>query len=145
MKRIMFYCQHVLGMGHLMRSMALLEGLKDYDVCFVNGGETIPELHFPDFVDVVHLPPLKAEADFTTIKTVSGNRLDEVQVLRRQCLLDTFERFRPDLVIIELFPFGRKQFAFELVPLLARIRLLGPSTRVVCSLRDILEIGRAHV
>ncbi len=55
-----------------------------------------------------------------------------------RCLLDGYERLQPDILVIELFPFGRKQFAFELVPLLARIRLAGGKTKVVCSLRDIL-------
>ena len=45
----------------------------------------------------------------------------------------------PNLLLIELFPFGRKAFRFELDPLLAEIdagRL--PACKVVCSVRDIL-------
>ncbi len=38
----------------------------------------------------------------------------------------------------ELFPFGRRQFRFELMPLLQMIREKKMPTRVVCSLRDIL-------
>ncbi|PHM08684.1 glycosyl transferase, partial [Nostoc sp. 'Peltigera malacea cyanobiont' DB3992] len=42
MKRIMFYCQHILGMGHLVRSREIVRGLtKDFQVCFINGGEII--------------------------------------------------------------------------------------------------------
>ena len=142
MKKIMFYCQHVLGMGHLMRSLAILEGLRDYEVRFINGGEAIPGLNFPPGVEVVNLPPLKSEVDFTAIESVSGGDLADVKTLRRARLLDALERFRPDLVMIELFPFGRKQFAFELTPLLARIRTTMPETKVVCSLRDILVAKR---
>src|SRR5207249_4068055 len=112
MKKIMFYCQHILGMGHLMRSMALVEGLKDFQVCFVNGGEMIPGFEFPSTVSVVHLPALKSDADFRHIETVSGQNLAETETARTQCLLDEFERFQPDALIIELFPFGRKKFGF---------------------------------
>ncbi|MCJ7830398.1 MAG: glycosyl transferase, partial [Desulfobacterales bacterium] len=45
----------------------------------------------------------------------------------------------PDLFLIELYPFGRKAFGFELEPLLEGIRTRRlPFARVVCSLRDIL-------
>ena len=48
--------------------------------------------------------------------------------------------FRPDVLIIELFPFGRNGFSFELLPLLEADPERGslPSCRVVCSVRDIL-------
>lgn len=138
MKKVLFYCQHVLGMGHFMRSMALIRGLKEFRVCFLNGGEMIPGFEFPDSVEVVNLPPLKSDTAFKEIQTVDGQSLAETQQARVRSLLAEFERFQPDAVIIELFPFGRKKFAFELIPLLAHIRLKGSAIKVVCSLRDIL-------
>ena len=49
------------------------------------------------------------------------------------------EHLQPDLFIVELYPFGRSMFGFELEPLLGDIRA-GKFGRVkaVCSLRDIL-------
>jgi predicted glycosyltransferase len=41
-------------------------------------------------------------------------------------------------LLIELFPFGRRKFNFELLPLLARARAIQPAVKIVCSLRDIL-------
>ena len=38
----------------------------------------------------------------------------------------------------KLFPFGRKKFAFELLPLLETARSARPQTTIACSLRDIL-------
>lgn len=35
--RILIYCQHVLGMGHLIRSMAIARALKNCTVVFING------------------------------------------------------------------------------------------------------------
>ncbi len=137
MKKIMFYCQHVLGMGHFIRSMSLVEGLHNFQVCFLNGGEPIPGFQFPPQIEVVHLPPIKSDANFSGLHT-DGTSLSEIQQIRTRQLLQELDRFQPDALIIELFPFGRKKFSFELIPLLARIRRNGRSTRVICSLRDIL-------
>ncbi|WDT73550.1 MAG: hypothetical protein MPW17_21640 (plasmid) [Candidatus Manganitrophus sp.] len=87
---------------------------------------------------MVHLPPLTSDAEFKEVRSGGPRPLKEIQAARRLKILSEFERFNPDLFIIELFPFGRRKFAFELIPLLARIRLSRHSTKVVCSLRDIL-------
>ena len=43
MKKIMFYCQNLLGMGHLVRSTEIVRSLiKDFKVCLINGGEIVP-------------------------------------------------------------------------------------------------------
>lgn len=147
---LLFYCQHVLGMGHLMRSRALVDGLlADFQVTFLNGGELIPGFTFPAAVDVVNLPPLKADASFTTIEAAAQGvkSVAAIKQERAQLLLDTYARVQPELLVIELFPFGRKKFAFELMPLLAQIRRdaeLGCAkpTKVVCSLRDIMVSRR---
>ena len=138
-KRVLFYCQHVLGMGHLIRSMAIAKALQDFEVCFVNGGETLPGMEVPPWITVVNLPPMTSDGEFKELRTGdNGSTVEQIQHTRRTMLLEVFDRLRPDIVIVELFPFGRKRFAFELLPLLAHIRLSGGATRVVCSLRDIL-------
>jgi predicted glycosyltransferase len=137
-KKIMFYCQHVLGMGHFIRSMALVEGMsREFEVCFVNGGELIDGFTMPKNISLENLPPLKSDENFKTLGGVSGESVSDIKEARLQQLLKCYETFQPDLVVIELFPFGRKNFSFELLPLLARIRVDG-KTKVVCSLRDIL-------
>ncbi|MCB0186662.1 MAG: hypothetical protein KDE31_20485, partial [Caldilineaceae bacterium] len=133
-----------------MRSRALVEGfLGDFQITFLNGGELIPGFEFPAAVDLINLPPLKADAAFTTIEAVAqgGKSIGAIKAERAQLLLDTYTRLQPDLLVIELFPFGRKKFAFELMPLLAQIRRNkelgeGKATKVVCSLRDIMVSRR---
>ncbi len=145
---LLFYCQHVLGMGHLMRSRALVEGLIDrFHVCFLNGGELIPGFTFPPDVEVINLPPLKADVAFTGIHSATGQSLEAIKAARTALILATYARLQPQILVIELFPFGRKKFAFELMPLLAQIRRqrvtgAGVATKVVCSLRDIMVSRR---
>jgi len=129
-KKVLFYCQHVLGMGHFIRSMEIVRALKDFEVCFLNGGEIVPGFELPPSVEVVNLPPLTSDADFKEVRSDGPRPLEEIKEVRRLKILSEFERFKPDFFIIELFPFGRRKFAFELVPLLARIRLSGYPIKV---------------
>ncbi|HEX4948609.1 MAG TPA: glycosyl transferase, partial [Blastocatellia bacterium] len=137
-KRLLFYCQPVLGIGHYIRSREIVRALRDFDVCFVNGGEIVRGLEMPPQVEVINLPALKSDAEFQQLQS-SENNLEEVKARRTQQLLATYNRIRPDVVVIELFPFGRRKFDFELLPLLQAIQ---PPTKVVCSLRDILVSKR---
>ena len=139
MKKVMFYCQHVLGMGHVVRSLEIVRALRDFEVYFLNGGELTPDVPIPPGVHLINLPPLQSDSEFEGLQGVDATiPLEEIQRTRLNLILDEFDRIRPDVLIVELFPFGRKRFAYELVPLLARIRLMGGTTKVVCSLRDIL-------
>lgn len=144
--RVLIYCQHVLGMGHLIRSMAIAQALRNCTVVFVNGGESISGLTIPSWVTIVNLPPITSDSEFQGLNIHGeGATLEQVQRVRKNRLLELFEQVRPDVAIIELFPFGRKRFAFELLPLLAHIRLSASSTKVVCSLRDILVTKPDHL
>jgi predicted glycosyltransferase len=119
--------------------MAIARALKNCDVLFVNGGESLSGIDIPSWVTVVNMPPITSDGEFQSLNvSTSQSTLEEVQQARKAQLLDCFDRHRPHVLIIELFPFGRKRFAFELLPLLAHIRLSAGSTKVVCSLRDIL-------
>jgi predicted glycosyltransferase len=140
-KKLLFYCQHVLGMGHFIRSAAIVRGLRDFEVYFLNGGEIVPGFALPATVEVINLPPIKADAEFRDIHAVGGAQtLDEIKAARKQRILAEYDRIKPDVLVIELFPFGRLKFAFELLPLLERA--LAGETKIVCSLRDILVSKR---
>jgi predicted glycosyltransferase len=137
--RVLIYCQHVLGMGHLIRSMAIARALKNCAVTFINGGESLSGVEVPPWVSIENLPSISSDSEFQELKIHRQDMtLEQVQRARRNRLIALFDRLCPDVLLIELFPFGRKRFAFELLPLLAHIRLAGSSTKVACSLRDIL-------
>ena len=138
-KRVMFYCQSLLGIGHFVRSRQLLFALRDFEVCFLYGGEFVPGFELPAWVEAVYLPALKSDARFEQLYAVDGfYSLPEIQTRRKELLLAAFDRFAPDVLLIELFPFGRRKFNFELLPLLAHARATRPGVKIVCSLRDIL-------
>jgi predicted glycosyltransferase len=140
MKRLLFYCQHILGMGHLVRSMEIVRGLsQDFEVCFINGGEVIENFQIPAGVEMINLPGIKTDSEFKVLQTVDPAKdLAEVQAFRAQQLLQIYTHYQPDIFMVELFPFGRRKFSFELLPLLDAIQAEGRRTKVVCSLRDIV-------
>src|SRR5262245_25625413 len=138
-KRALFYCQSLLGIGHFIRSREIMLALKEFDVCFLYGGEAVPGFELPTWVEVVYLPALKSDETFQVLQVVDGAlSLEETKARREAIILSTFDRFEPDVLIIELFPFGRKKFSFELLPLIQHARATRRTVKVVCSLRDIL-------
>lgn len=63
---------------------------------------------------------------------------DALRTARRSALLAAFAEARPDAVLIEAFPFGRRAFRFELEALIEAAWSRSPRPLVLCSLRDII-------
>lgn len=137
--KILFYCQHVWGVGHYFRSMEICRGLHRHEVVMAIGGPPF-DAPQPDNVRLVRLPPIKMGADYATLQSDDvGKSLAQVKAERCALLRQIYIREHPDILLIELYPFGRRKFKFELVPLLTDIRNGKlPPAKVVCSLRDIL-------
>ncbi len=138
---LLIYCQHSLGMGHLIRSFALAEGLSDkFKIIFLNGGPIPKGIQPPDDIEVVNMPSIRMDK---TGRLVGERPIANAKSLRRRIILQEFEKNRPSVVLIELFPFGRKKFIDELLPLLDYVRNMnGDKPLVLCSLRDILITDR---
>src|SRR5689334_11850850 len=139
--RVFFYVQHLLGIGHLKRAAAIARALADAGtrVDFVLGGAPVSGIA-PAGVRVVQLPPaIASDAQFTNLLNEHGNKVDESwKARRKQALLAAYEEAKPDIVLLEMYPFGRRQFRFELLPLLDRVAQLYPKPLVAVSVRDIL-------
>ena len=138
--RLLFYCQHSLGLGHLARSLRLAEGLTErFDVRLLNGGRFPAGTRVPAGVSVINLPPLGHDADGMLVSHDPAYPVEQACARRAELLLATLDDARPAVLLIEMYPFGRRKFEFELVPLLDAAAALGADRpRVVCSLRDIL-------
>lgn len=142
---LLFYCQHSLGMGHLVRSLALAEGLAArFRVVLLNGGRLPRGVRVPHGVEVTNLPPLGFDDNNRLVSRDGRRSLERAQQIRQSVLLHTFHSLQPQVLLIEMFPFGRKKFANELLPLLEAAQA-APFGRpvVACSVRDILVTNRA--
>jgi len=137
--RLLFYCQHSVGLGHLVRSLNLAGGLaEDFDVTLLNGGLWPKNVAQPPSIDIVHLPALGLDADNALVSRDDRYTVEQAVEVRKSIIMDCFRETVPDVVLIELFPFGRKKFRGELMPLLEEARAAQPAPFVACSLRDIL-------
>ncbi|MEI9405782.1 glycosyltransferase family protein [Mesorhizobium argentiipisi] len=140
--RAFFYVQHLLGIGHLARASRLAVALVDdgFDVTVVTGGA--PIAGFPGLgVKSVALPPITSgDEGFSGLVDLQGKPIDDDFKKRRSdMLLQAFLDCRPDIVIVEAFPFGRRQMRFELLPLIEAIDATSPRPLLVTSVRDILQ------
>ena len=137
--KILYYCQHVLGIGHYFRSLEICKALSGHDVILVTGGSRVPARR-PSHVREIHLPELMMNEEFSLLYSPEGGKsVAQVKQERKELLFQLFQAESPDWFIVELYPFGRKAFRFEIDPILEGIRRGElPPCRVVCSLRDIL-------
>jgi len=137
-KKILFFCQNLLGLGHFMRTSEILLHLRGQaQLCLVFGGQLAEGLDMTAATKVITLPALRREDG--ELKVVGTHlALEQVKEVRRQRLLDVWRRFDPDVVVVEGFPFAKKVLAFELIPLLKEIARQELKPAVFCSIRDIV-------
>ncbi len=139
---LLCYCQHSVGLGHLMRSYALCGALTErFRVVLLCGGALPTGIGPPPGVQVLALPPLGVGPDGSFVSHDPRYSVEQAWAVRSERILAAFRAVRPVVVLVELFPFGRAKFARELVPLLEAARAAGALT--ACSLRDILVASRA--
>ncbi|TIW88540.1 MAG: glycosyl transferase, partial [Mesorhizobium sp.] len=138
--------QHLLGIGHLARSSRIAAALVDdgFDVTVVTGGAPIAGFPGPG-VKTVTLPPVTSgDEGFSGLVDLQGRPIDDDFKKRRsETLLQAYWDCRPDIVIVEAFPFGRRQMRFELMPLIEAIEATSPRPLLATSVRDILQ-ERVH-
>ncbi|MDX1738026.1 MAG: glycosyltransferase, partial [Alphaproteobacteria bacterium] len=102
-----------------------------------NGGfpENLPNHQASHFHQ---LPPVKARnGDFNDLIDENGQPINPEWWQNRQVLLlNLFEDIQPDIIVTESFPFARRKFKQELIPLLEKAK--SEHIPIVASIRDIL-------
>ncbi len=145
MTPLLFWVQHLLGIGHVQRSARLVRALSasGLDVHVAFGGPPVPLADFGT-ARLHYLPvALAADESFSRLVDAGGATIDEAFWARRTAaLLALVRAVRPRAVVTELFPFGRRAFRRELLPVLAAARAEVPGCLVLCSLRDIVVAPR---
>ena len=134
--KVFFYVQHLLGIGHLRRAATLAGALEraGFEVTLASGGKPVEGYR------VLQLPPASSDASFQQLLDEHGNPVDDAwRRRRREALLAAYAAAAPDVLLIELFPFGRRQMRFELLPLLNQAIATRPRPLVVCSVRDLIQ------
>ena len=122
--KVLFYVQHLLGIGHVKRTITLARSMlkKNLEVSIISGGENVPVIDDTGMT-FIQLPSIKASnRKFESLIDSDGQQIsNELKMLRRNKLLEVFTLTDPDILIMELYPFGRRQLEFELLPLFETI------------------------
>jgi len=140
-RRVLFYVQHLLGIGHLRRAATLVRAMDaaGLEVTLVSGGSPVPGLDLGG-ARLWQLPPVRAvDLYFKELVDENDQLIDDAWRARRaDALMTAWQETNPHILMFELFPFGRRQMRFELLPLLdvAIAQLNRP--KIICSVRDIL-------
>ena len=137
-KRLIFYSQHLVGVGHHFRNRQIISALADeYEVYFIDGGRSVPGATLPASVQTHHLTPVFKDLTSGCLTSETGYDIQTVLKAREQTLISLIDRICPDIFIIEYFPFARWELADELLSAIYKARLINPDIRIICSLRDV--------
>jgi predicted glycosyltransferase len=143
--RALILVTHLLGIGHLSRMAALSRALarSGHGVTLVSGGMPSPVTHL-DGVDCVQLPALRsAGLDFRGLLDAAGNPASPELMAQRIALIrQALRENAPDIVVTELFPFGRRALAAEFGAVIDALEDMPRRPRLVASVRDILVAPR---
>jgi predicted glycosyltransferase len=139
--KVLISVTHLLGTGHLARALVLGRSLvaAGHEATVVSGGMPVPHLQ-TDGVHLVQLPPVRSDGvNFAQLLDANGNPVSGATLAARQEMQrDCLNAFRPDVVITELFPFGRRVLAAEFLSLLDAVAGQSPRPAICASVRDIL-------
>lgn len=138
MTRVLFWVQHLLGTGHTVRAVAIARAAAERGAAVTLAlGARPPRTLDLSGLDVVALPPVRAtDETFDTIVGDDGMPYAAHAPARREALVNLAERLRPDVLLLETFPLGRRIFAAEALPLADAARRGG--AMIATSVRDVL-------
>lgn len=137
MAKILIHVQHLLGSGHAhrMAAIAAAAAARGHNATLASGGR--PLTLALGQAKLAQLPSLvAADAGFKDLRDDQDLPIDAAWRSRRAAATRAlFARLKPDLLVVELYPFGRGMLAFELEALLDDAR----DIPVLCSVRDVLQ------
>jgi len=138
MTRVAFLCCYLSGTGHLVRTLALARAtaVARARVLLISGGRPLPHIE-QGGVDFLQLPPVDVpDFDFATLRKPDGAPAEAGYMASRQAMLEAaLTGFRPDALITETFPLGRRALADEFEAAIAAC----PQAAILASVRDIPE------
>jgi len=139
--QVLIVVTHLLGTGHLSRALTLARAFSatGHNATVVSGGMPAPHLKTHS-VTLHQLPPVRSDGTNFTTLLMADNKMADAAYLaqRKNDILDLFHKLKPDVVITELFPFGRRILRDEFLALLTAAKSRKKPCLVLSSIRDIL-------
>ncbi|MBB3772623.1 putative glycosyltransferase [Angulomicrobium tetraedrale] len=140
--RVLIVVTHLLGVGHLARMAAVGRAMAaaGMEVTIASGGRVAATVDTTG-CHRIQLPPVHCVGtDFRTLYAAPGLVANAAHLAaRRDALIEAFDTVRPDALLTELYPFGRRSLAAEFDALLAHARAATPRPVILASIRDVLN------
>ena len=137
---VLIVVTHLLGTGHLTRALTLGRAFAaaGHQVTVASGGMP-PRLLDHKGLTFLQLPPIRSDGtNFTRLLDGDGQEVAEATFTARQTALIGALLPAPDILISELFPFGRRVLSAEFLGLLGAAVALPRPPVILASVRDIL-------
>lgn len=142
MTRVLFLTCHLAGSGHLVRTLALARAVvaRGAAALVVSGGRPLAHLEAGG-VDLVQIPPLWVrDLDFSTLLRPDGSPAgDAYMAARGVAIAAAIGAFRPDALVTETYPLGRRRLGPEFEAAIGLARAAAPRLAVIASVRDVPE------
>ncbi len=144
-QRYFLYCQHLAGTGHFVRTHEIALALSEqHEVYLVDGGRPVPRFNYADRLTLISIPRIfRNEQGILPVD--ADQQIHKIMRQRSLALLQAIERIRPDVVMIEHFPFSKWELHNEIIFLIRRARAVNKRVPVVCSSRDIAPGSRDNL
>lgn len=140
--RVAFLSAHLSGTGHLVRTLALARAVAAAGgrPAVISGGRPLAHVA-AEGIGIVQLPPLMVRGqDFARLLAPEGGEADESYLAARSAALtEAIEAFRPEVLVTELFPLGRRRLAPEFLAAIGAARAAVSDCTVLASVRDVPE------
>ena len=141
--RVLCHAQHFKGIGHFVRMHAIAEGMGEaHEVYLVDGGRPVPRRPGP--IELIPLPRLvRVEGRVVGLET----RMPVASLVEQRTreLTEAVERIRPDVILVDIYPFSKWELDEEVTRMIGVARRLNARVRVVTSLRDIVPMSLHEV
>lgn len=138
MTRVLFHVNHLWGVGHFTRTAAIAAAIVESGgAAAIITGNTPVEGRVHPSVKLFTLPAVRApDTRYRELVDLHGYPVTPELWVKRRALIDAaLADFRPDVLVTETFPFGRRKLADELLHLVAAAKSAGAA--IVSSIRDI--------
>jgi len=125
-----------------MRTIRLAEAsLANGPVRLICGGKIPDSLQVDPAIVIDALPPLEMSANHGLADPFGETDIKEIFRRRQVDAVRILNEFEPDALVIEMFPFGRKKFAGEIISIIEHAKKTNNPT-IFSSVRDVLVTGR---
>ncbi len=138
--RLLFYSHDSFGLGHFRRTLTIASYLRrrlpDTSVLIITGLETAYAFDAPPGIDFVKLPAVKKIGPGAYASRHLRVSFSRVRRLRESLIKTIARSFKPHMLVVDNVPRGVEG---ELVTTLKSVRKHQPDTKIVLTLRDVLD------